>query len=81
MDGIVFLSAALPGWDSQMVRAGAKVKQDKTWEILGKWKLFWTLEPQQVIKEASLGFSVPKGLGNAGSLRGWGVRTCWRSSS
>lgn len=35
---------------------------------LGKWKLFWTLEPQQVIKEASVGFSVPKG-GNAGSLR------------
>lgn len=39
------------------------MKQDKMWEIWGKWKLFWTLEPQQVIKEASLGFSVPKGPG------------------
>ena len=64
-----------------MVRAGDKVKQDKMWEILGQWKLFWTLEPQQVIKEASLGFSVPKGLGNAASLRGQRARTCWRSSS
>lgn len=63
MDGIIFLSTALPGWGSQMVRAGAKVKQDKMWEIWGKWKLFWTLEPQQVIKEASVGFSVPKGPG------------------
>lgn len=39
---------------------------------MGKWEPLRALEPEQVIKEAQPDFSVPKGLGNLGSLRSWG---------